>query len=140
MLAMARLLKPGGRLVAVDMDMYATRAMPAGDAYDRFLQLTRKLEGAIGTDYAAGHTLPELCSAAGLTTTFLCADQPIYNSGPGKTLWENTWRVSLPNLIRAGVVAQAEGEAIIAEMAAHNRRPEVWIAVAEMLACVGLKP
>jgi SAM-dependent methyltransferase len=140
MRSMARLLRPGGRLVAVDMDMYSTRALPAGDAYPRFLQITRKLESVLGTNYEAGHELPDLFRGAGLATSFLCADQPIYGSGPGKTLWERTWRSALPNMAKAGVSMTGEAEAVLDAMAAHNARPDVWIAVAKMFACVGVKP
>jgi SAM-dependent methyltransferase len=140
MRSMARLLRPGGRLVAVDMDVYSTRGLPAGDAYPRFLQLIRKLESVLGTNYEAGHELPDLFRGAALTTSFFRADQPIYGSGPGKALWERTWRSALPNMVKAGVTTMEEGEAILEAMAAHNERPDVWIAVAKMFACVGVKP
>lgn len=136
---MARLLKPGGRLVLVDMDMYAMLPMPPSAHYERWLEGARGHQKKIGVDYAVGRRLHDLLAGAGLTTTSISADQPIFNSGPGKHLWENTWRVALPYIVKAGSMTQAEGEELIAGMAEHNARPDVWIGVAKMFAAVGQK-
>ena len=138
--AMARLLKPGGRLVVVDMDMYSFLAMPPTEHYERWLEGAYAHQQKIGVDYAVGKRLPELLGGADLKTIFLAADQPIYNSGPGKHLWEDTWRNALPNLIAAGSAEPVEGAEAIAGMAAHDARRDVWIAVAKMFAGVGRKP
>lgn len=134
---MAKLLKPGGRLVLVDMDRYSFMAMPPSEHYRRWLERGREHQHNIGVDYAVGTRLHELLSGAGLETTFLAADQPIYNKGSGKHLWQNTWRSTLPNLVKAGSITQAEGEELIAGMAMHDARPDVWIAVAKMFVAVG---
>jgi SAM-dependent methyltransferase len=137
--AMAKLLKPGGRLVIVDMDMYSFLAMPPSEHYERWLEGARAHQDKIGVDYAVGLRLHELLGGAGLETTFLAADQPIYDRGPGKHLWENTWRSALPSLIAAGSATPDEGAEVIAGMATHDARPDVWIAVAKMFAAVGRK-
>jgi SAM-dependent methyltransferase len=137
--SMAQLLRPGGRLVMVDMDLYSTLPMPPSDYYQRRLKVAREHQRNIGVDYAIGTRLHELLSSADLKTVFLAADQPIYNTGSGKLLWENTWRSSLPSLVKAGSVTQADGDDMIAGIAAHNARPDVWIGVAKMFAAVGQK-
>jgi SAM-dependent methyltransferase len=137
--AMARLLKPGGRLVIVDMDMYSFLAMPPSEHYRRWLERARDHQRNIGVDYAVGIRLHELLSGVGLETTFLAADQPIYNGGSGKHLWETSWRSALPYVVKAGSVTPEEGAELIAGMAAHDARPDVWIAVAKMFAAVGRK-
>jgi SAM-dependent methyltransferase len=137
--AMARLLKRGGRLVIVDMDMFSFLAMPHSEHYQRWLEMGRGHQRNIGVDYAVGTRLPDLLAGAGLETTFLAAEQPIYNMGPGKHLWQNTWRNALPYVVKAGSVTQAEGDELIAGMAAHDARLDVWIAVAKMFAAVGRK-
>lgn len=137
--ALARLLKPGGRLVLVDMDMYSILPMPASEHYRRWLELARGHQNNIGVDYAVGTRLHDLFAGAGLETAFLTADQPIYNTGPGKHLWVNTWRVALPYIIKAGSATEAEGNDLVAGMAEHNARPDVWIGVAKMFAAVGRK-
>lgn len=137
--AMAKLLKPGGRLVIVDMDMYSFLAMPPSEHYQRWLEVARAHQHNIGVDYAVGTRLHELLSGSGLATTFLAADQPIYNGGSGKHLWENTWRNALPYVVKAGSATTTEGDELIAGMAAYDARPDVWIAVAKMFAAVGRK-
>ena len=137
--AMARLLKPGGRLVLVDMDLYSVLPMPASEHYQRWLDGARTHQRNIGVDYAIGTRLHDLFSGAGLETAFIAADQPIYNGGSGKHLWENTWRVALPYLVKAGSMTEAEGAEVIGGIAAHNARPDVWIGVAKMFAAVGRK-
>jgi len=137
--AMAGLLKPGGRLVIVDMDMFSFLAMPPSEHYRRWLETARDHQRNIGVDYAVGLRLHELLSGAGLETTFLAADQPIYNAGPGKHLWETSWRNALPYVVKAGSVTPEEGAEMIAGMAVHDARPDVWIAVAKMFAAVGRK-
>lgn len=137
--AMARLLRPGGRLVLVDMDMFSFLAMPPNEHYQRWLEHARNHQRNIGVDYAIGRRLHELLSGAGLATRFLAADQPIYNSGAGKHLWPSTWRNALPFVMKAGSITQAEGDALMAGMAAHAERPDVWIGVAQMFAAVGTK-
>jgi len=137
--AMARLLKPGGRLVVVDMDMFSFLAMPPSEHYRRWLERARTHQNNIGVDYAVGTRLHDLLSGAGLETTFLAAEQPIYKDGSGKHLWANTWRNALPHVVKAGSVTPSEGEDLMAGMAAHTARPDVWIAVAKMFAAVGTK-
>lgn len=138
--AMADLLRPGGRLVVVDMDLYSFEAMPPCDHARRWLAKAQAHQQNIGVDYGVGRRLHELMSRAGLETGFIAADQPIFGAGAGKHLWENTWRSALPFLVSAGSVAQDEGDEMIAGMAAHNARPDVWVAVAKMFAAVGRKP
>ncbi len=120
--AMAKLLKPGGRLVIIDMDMFSFLAMPPSEHYQRWLEVARAHQRNIGVDYAVGTRLHELLCSVGLETTFLAADQPIYNGGPGKHLWENTWRNALPYVVEAGSATPAEGAELIAGMAAHDTR------------------
>ena len=135
--AIAKLLRPGGRLVIIDMDMYSFLAMPPDAHHARWLERARDHQVNIGVDYAVGRRLHELMSESGLTTAFLAADQPIYNDGAGKQLWANTWRTALPNIVKAGSVDPNEGEELIAGLTAHTQRPDVWIAVPKMFAAVG---
>jgi hypothetical protein len=42
-------------------------------------------------------------------------------------------------VVKAGSVTPADGDELIAGMAAYDARPDVWIAVAKMFAAVGRK-
>jgi hypothetical protein len=133
-------LKPGGRLVLVDMDVMSPFTMPPSEHYEGWLKTVPAHQDVVGVDYQVGLRLPQLLDTAGLTTTFFNVDQPIYNSGPGKLLWENTWRNTMPYRIQAGSIRQEDGDRLIAGIAAHNQRPDVWVAVVKMFAAVGEKP
>jgi SAM-dependent methyltransferase len=137
--AMADLLKPGGRLVLVDMEVRSVFTMPPSTHYERYIASVPPHARALGVDYNVGIRLPELLASAGLKVASIIADQPIFNEGPGKSLWENTWRSVLPFRVKAGSMTQEEGEDILSGMAAHNARPDVWVAVAKMFAAVGVK-
>jgi SAM-dependent methyltransferase len=136
---MAALLKPGGRLVLVDMDLRTPFTMPPSTHYEQWIASIPAHAKALGVDYNIGVRLPELLSEAGLKVISVIADQPIYNDGPGKLLWENTWRAVLPFRVKAGSMTEEKGDELLAGMAAHNARPDVWVAVAKMFAAVGVK-
>ncbi len=137
---MARLLRPGGRLVLVDMDMRDTFAMPPCAFYRAFIE-----EGAIpfqtkiGVDYSIGPRLPELVAGAGLATDRVLVDQPVYRDGPEKHLWERTWTVALRRAVPEGVLTMERGRELIAGMERHTASPDVWVAAAKMFAVVGRK-
>lgn len=137
---MARLLRKGGRLVLVDMDLRDIFTMPPCDHYPAFIkEAVVPLQAAIGVDYSVGLRLHGLMSDAGLVTEFVAADQPIFRTGPEKHLWEKTWRVALPRATGSGVITVERAEALIAGMEAHTGRPDVWMAAAKMFAVVGTK-
>lgn len=138
---MARLLRPGGRLVLVDMDLRDIFTMPPCDQYPTFVrEAVIPLQAAIGVDYSVGLRLPELMSEAGLATEFVAADQPIFRVGPEKHLWEKTWTAALERAVPSGVMTMERGEELIAGMARHTANPDVWVAMAKMFAGVGRKP
>lgn len=138
--AMADLLVPGGRLVLVDMDMRDTFTMPPSPFYESCLSEVVFPYGAhIGVDYAIGVRLPELMSGAGLATESAVADQPIFRDGPEKHLWERTWAVAFPRAVAAGVVTAERSDELIAGAERHTTNPDVWVAVAKVLAVVGRK-
>jgi SAM-dependent methyltransferase len=137
---MAALLRKGGRLVLVDMDLRDIFTMPACEHYPAFVgEAVIPLQAAIGVDYSVGLRLHELMADAGLVTDFVAADQPIFRTGPEKHLWEKTWRVAMPRAAGSGVIAIERAEALIAGMEAHTARPDVWMASAKMFAVVGTK-
>jgi SAM-dependent methyltransferase len=137
---MVNLLKPGGRLVLVDMDLRTAFTMPPSVDYDAWLhEGSSKHDGNIGVDYQIGLRLHELLLAADMQTTYLAADQPIFNRGPEKYLWEKTWRNALPFVVSAGTMTEQRGEQLLAGMSAHTASEDVWVAMVKMFAVVGKK-
>jgi 2-polyprenyl-3-methyl-5-hydroxy-6-metoxy-1,4-benzoquinol methylase len=138
---MARLLRPGGRLVLVDMDLRDTFTMPHCAFYSDYInECVIPYQTKMSVDYSVGLRLPQLIMGAGLKTDFIAADQPIFRDGPGKHLWEKTWTFALQRAVPEGVVTMERGMELIAGMEKHTADPEVWVAVAKMFAVVGRKP
>ena len=138
---MARLVRPGGRLVLVDMDMRDTFTMPACASYPAYIsECAIPYQTKTGVDYSIGLKLPQLVMEARLKVDFVAADQPIFRDGPGKHLWEKTWTFALQRAVPEGVVTLERGMELIAGMEKHTANLDVWVAVAKMFAVVGRKP
>jgi SAM-dependent methyltransferase len=138
---MARLLRPGGRLVLVDMDLRDIFTMPHCEHYPAYVrECVIPYQTRIGVDYSVGLKLPQLIIGAGLKAQFVAADQPIFRGGPGKHLWEKTWTFALQRAVPEGIVTMERGMELIGGMEAHTANPDVWVAVAKMFAVVGSKP
>lgn len=138
---MAKLLRPGGRVVLVDMDLQDIFTMPPCEYYPTFVnEGVTPLQGAMGVDYSVGLRLHGLMMDAGLVTQSITADQPIFRDGPEKHLWEKTWTVALQRAVSSGVMTLERGHELIAGMEMHTSRPDVWVAMAKMFAAVGRKP
>jgi SAM-dependent methyltransferase len=137
---MVQLLKPSGKLVLVDMDLRTAFTMPHSADYAAWLhEGSSKHDKNIGVDYQIGFRLHALLQAAKLRTTFLAADQPIFNRGPEKFLWEKTWANALPFVVAAGTMTQERGERLLAGMAKHTKHEDVWVAMVKMFVAVGEK-
>ncbi len=138
---MAKLLRPGGRLVLVDLDLRDIFTMPPCEFYPAFVaEAVIPLQAAIGVDYSVGLRLHGLMSEAGLATQSILADQPIIREGPEKHLWEKTWTVALQRAVPTGVMTLERGQELIAGMERHTANPDVWVAMAKIFAAVGRKP
>lgn len=138
---MARLLRPGGRLVLVDMDLRDIFTMPHCEYYPAYVnECVIPYETKIHVDYSIGLRLPQLVMDAGLRTDAVLVDQPTFREGPEKHLWEKTWTFALQRAVPEGVVTMDRGLELIAGMEKHTANPHVWVAVAKMLAVVGSKP
>jgi len=135
---MARLLRPGGRLVLVDMDLRDTFTMPPCHFYQAYIdECVIPYEAKVNVDYSIGRRLPQLVMDAGLRTDVVMVDQPTFREGPEKHLWEKTWTFALQRAVPEGVVTMSRGMELIAGMERHTASPDVWVAVAKMFAVVG---
>ena len=139
--AMVSLLKPGGRLVLVDMDLQDIFTMPHNRSYADYVRdVVIPYQEKIGVDYSVGRRLPELMAAAGLKIDSVMAEQPIFREGPEKHLWEKTWMAALQRAVPEGIISMERGMELLADMERHTASPDVWVAVAKIFAVVGRKP
>ncbi|MCX7346395.1 MAG: class I SAM-dependent methyltransferase [Alphaproteobacteria bacterium] len=137
---MAKLLKPGGRLVLVDMDLRDIFTIPPCAFYQAYVdEVVTPYQAKINVDYSVGLRLPQLIAAAGLRIDSLVSDQPLFRDGPEKHLWEKTWTFALQRAAPEGVVTMERGMQLIAGMQQHTANPDVWVAVAKMFAAVGVR-
>lgn len=137
---MASLLKPGGRLVLVDMDLRDTFTMPPCPFYQAYInECVIPYETKVNVDYSIGRRLPQLLMDAGLSTDVVMVDQPVFREGPEKHLWEKTWTFALQRAVPEGVITMDRGMELIAGMEHHTASPDVWVAVAKMFAVVGTR-
>jgi 2-polyprenyl-3-methyl-5-hydroxy-6-metoxy-1,4-benzoquinol methylase len=138
---MATLLRPGGRLVLVDMDLRDLFTMPPSASYTAFLdECVIPYEAKIGVDYSVGLRLLQLAMEAGLKVDHVVTDQPIFRDGPGKHLWEKTFAVGIPRHVAEGVISEERDRELVEGMERHTASPDVWVAVAKMFAVVASKP
>ena len=135
---MARLLRPGGRLVLVDMDLRDTFTMPPCEFYQAYIdECVIPYQTKVNVDYSIGRRLPQLLMDAGLATDVVFVDQPVFREGPEKHLWEKTWTFALQRAVPEGVITMDRGMELIAGMERHTASRDVWVAVAKMFAVVG---
>ncbi len=138
---MARLLRPGGRLVLVDMDLRDLFTMPPSPHFSAFRdECMIPYEAKIGVDYSIGKRLPQLAMSAGLTVGHVETDQPVFRDGPGKHLWETTFAAGIERHVAEGVITAERDRELIDGMKRHTAKPEVWVAVAKMFAVVARRP
>ena len=133
---MACLLRPGGILVAEDLDMTVTATDPVSPEYERVAQLLTDICAFIGSDPAMGADLEKLFREAGFERPHVGADRPVDRAGERKRLWEYTILELAPAYLEAGILTAAELDPLAADLArvsaddavvvVHPPKYQVW--------------
>lgn len=134
------ILKPGGHLVIVDIDMPSMFTIPSSDVYTEIIDLCLKGGKARGVDYQTGLRLPAMFSKVGFEQIELELAQPIYRTGANKQLWEQTFRNASPSLIAGGIATQAQVDVLFERMAQFAADETTWIAQVRAPVVTGRKP
>lgn len=137
---MFAILKPGGHLVIVDIDMPSIFTIPPTNVYTEIINLAMKAGKVRGVDYQTGLRLPEMFVEAGFEQVELELNQPIYRTGHCKQLWEKTFRNAAPSLVAGGIATQAQLDALFERMAQFAADETTWIAQVRASVVTGRKP
>jgi SAM-dependent methyltransferase len=134
--AVARALKPGGRLAIADYLCYAPelRLQPSGPAFQRGLEAVEASWRASGGDPEIGEKLPRLLEEAGLRVVH--RRELRRAGGPQDHLWQ--WPTSffplfVPRLVNDGWLTVREAEDFLAEWQEARKHPDCMFQAPPML-------
>ncbi len=137
---MYRLLKPGGAVVCVDLDITAAYASPPSLAMARSIDIAMDTGKALGVTYAFGRKLHSAMLKTGFVSVTPRLDQPVYLSGPGKRMWEHTFHEAGDGIVALGVATQQEIDQICRQLCELAMDPETLIAQWTSILCRAVKP
>ncbi len=132
---MAALAKPGGLVIAFDMDINGLRSFPAAPCYARLRELIRDVGKARGRDYEIGMKLPAMFRNAGLALPDLALIQPVHLRGEEKRLWEYSLFESWPTMVEHGASTAEERERLAAAFAAVAGADKCAVVQTPLVAC-----
>jgi SAM-dependent methyltransferase len=138
--AIARCLKPGGKLLIQDYFRYETMCVaPRSEAFERVIAAVAKSWRDHGGDSDIMGRLPRLALDAGLTIDHLDRIEP-GPARPGSTMWnwpDTFWKIFLPRLEDLGYISAGEKAAFLqawtdrcADPAAYMHLPPMYELIA----------
>ncbi|GAA1908640.1 class I SAM-dependent methyltransferase [Streptantibioticus ferralitis] len=131
---MAALARPGGLVIAFEVDIGGLFSIPSTECYERLRALSRNGGQAIGRDYEIGAKLATVFSSAGLPEPDMEFIHPVYLRGEEKRFWEYTARESmLP--VRAGLTTESNFDALMRELEAVAGNEMCAVAQPRLVAC-----
>jgi ubiquinone/menaquinone biosynthesis C-methylase UbiE len=116
-------LRPGGVIIAEDIDQRGSFCWPANDAFDRYVSLYSQLGQLRGVDPYIGPRLPSLLRDAGYASVEVRVVQPVAASGDVAHVTPLTMAAIAPQVVSAGLATEAETAAIVAELEAQAADP-----------------
>jgi SAM-dependent methyltransferase len=113
---MRGLVRLGGQVVCEEMDLGCWLCDPPAKAMSRFFELNEALGKRLGEDYRLGASLHRLFREAGFAAPEVGANFALALRGEQKRLLGMTFVEFAPELVREGLVTQAEVDGIATEM------------------------
>ena len=132
---MAALAKPGGLVIAFDMDVSGLRSYPQLRCYERLRDALLLGGRARGCDFEIGAKLPILFRHVGLKAPEPAVIQPVYLSGEEKRLWDYTLFEARDMMLQFGVVTAEEIDSLAAPLEAAARSEVCLLAHVPLFAC-----
>jgi SAM-dependent methyltransferase len=137
---MAALAKPGGLVIAFDVDLEGLYSVPETRAYVRMRALFFARNSLRGADPRLGLKLPRMFLEAGLHTPETAIVHPIYLRGERKRLWEYSFLEAGAYTVEKGLCTQAELDALAADLAAIAADETIAVAQGSMPVTWARKP
>jgi SAM-dependent methyltransferase len=137
---MAALARPGGLVIACDLDLDGIFSAPQTPAYERLRALIHGRAAAKGSDSRLGLKLPRMFAEAGLGKPEVEIVHPVYLRGERKRLWEHTLFEASAYMIEQGLCDQAELDRLAQELAAIAADESIAVAQAAMPVVWARKP
>jgi len=137
---MAALAKPGGLVIAFEIDIEGLFSVPRTPAYERTRELVLARTASRGADGRLGLKLPRMFLEAGLSAPETAFVHPIYLRSERKRLWEYSLLEAGGYTIEKGFCTQAELDSLAAELAAIAADETIAVAQATMPVTWARKP
>jgi len=134
----ARVLKPGGRLVV--MDYYNYEAFVDQPGSESFRQVFRAVYESFSCGLDIGGQVPQMMAACGLDVVETMEIGGV--ASPGDRIW--SWvadfqRIYLPQLVRKGLLAEETRRAHLAEWREREENPAARFVAPTMLGVIGAR-
>jgi hypothetical protein len=132
--------RPGGVVVAEDIQFTGHFAHPACAAFDRYVGLYQEVVRRNGGDPNIGPRLAGLFLDAGLEGVDLEVVQPTFREGPGKHMAAVTMEHIREAVAGAGLASAGEIDGIVGELDAFARDPRTLLSWPRIFQVWGKRP
>lgn len=126
---LVQMLKPGGILIAEDVEMSGRFCHPAFPLFDAGAHLYSTAARRKGGDPDIGPKLPGLLQAAGLQEVGVNLVQPVFLHGKGKTMMSLTLHRVADAVLAEGLASASEFAMLVTEIAAFEARPDTLVSL-----------
>jgi ubiquinone/menaquinone biosynthesis C-methylase UbiE len=126
---MIRAAKPGGTVIAEDIDFQGHFCYPPNQAFDRYVEFYVQTGQRRGADPYIGMKLAGMFLNAGLEDVQVNLVQPVHLTGEGKTISKITLERIGNAIVSNGLATQAEVDQTVAELDAFTARPDTLISL-----------
>jgi ubiquinone/menaquinone biosynthesis C-methylase UbiE len=141
--SIAKMLKPGGRLLVQDYFNYASMCVaPRSEAFETVIAAIAKSWKDHGGDSDIMGRLPQIALDHGLELEHLSRAQ-IPTPRPGSTMWNwpaSFWAVFVPKLVEMGYITEAQRGAFFEAWAQLSKNPAAFMHLPPMYEMIATKP
>lgn len=137
---MRRALRPGGVIIAVDIDFHGYFCYPESPAFERYLELYVETVRRRGGDPYIGPRLPELLTQSGFEQIEMSVVQPAGLDGEVKLLTPITMENIADAVMAEGLASKEEIEQLISDLYVYARTPGTIGATPRIVEAWGRRP